>query len=90
MIRSLSKPLDFSMMHIDLFADYMPQREPGTVSKALPALLVTGGTQTMKLNRRHEEVFGKHQIMLKADGFNMYTNTYVMTDSDQVGQMYLG
>ena len=31
-----------------------------------------------------------YQVMLSVDGTSMYTRTYVTTDSDQIGQIYLG
>ena len=36
------------------------------------------------------EVNGPYQVMLNVDGISIYTRTYVTTDSDQMGQIYLG
>ena len=36
------------------------------------------------------EVYGIYQVMLNVDGISIYTSTYVTTDSDQLGQIYLG
>ena len=36
------------------------------------------------------EVYRPYQLMLNVDGISIYTRTYVTTDSDQMGQIYLG
>ena len=35
-------------------------------------------------------VYGPYQVMLNVDGISNYTRTYVTTDDDQMGQIYLG
>ena len=89
-IRNLSEPSEFTMMHLDTYSDYLRQVEPRTESRAVRALLTTGGPRTKKLHRRYVEVYGPYQVMLNVDGISMYTRTYVTTDSDQMGQIYLG
>ena len=32
----------------------------------------------------------KYKVLKKIDGISIYTRTYVTTDSDQMGQIYLG
>ena len=54
------------------------------------ALLTTGGPRTKKLHGRYVEFYGSYQVMLNVDGIRIYTRTYVTTDSDQMGQIYLG
>ena len=54
------------------------------------ALLATGGPRTKKLHGRYLEVYGPYQVMLNVDGISIYTRTYVTTDDDQIGQIYLG
>ena len=89
-IRNLSEPLEFTLMHFDTYADYLRQVEPRTESRAVRALLSTGGPRKKKLHRRYVEVYGPYQVMLNVDGSSIYTRTYVTTDSDQIGQIYLG
>ena len=43
-----------------------------------------------KLHGRYVEVYAPYQVMLNVDGISIYTRTYVTTDSDQMGQIYLG
>ena len=74
-------------MHLDTYADYV---EPRTESRGVRALLTTGGPQIRKLHGRYVEVYGPYQVMLNVYGISIYTRTYVTTDSDQTGQIYLG
>ena len=89
-IRNLSEPSEFTLMHLDLYADYLRQVEPRTESSAVQALLTTGGPRTKKLHGRDVEAYGPYQMMLNVDGISIYTRTYVTTDSDQKEQIYLG
>ena len=77
-------------MHFDTYADYLRQVEPRTESRAVRALLTTGGPRIKKLHGRYLEVYGPYQVMLNVDGISIYTRTYVTTDDDQMGQIYLG
>ena len=89
-IRNLGEPSDFTLMHLDTYADYLRQVEPRTESRAVRALLTTGGPRIKKLHGRYVEVYGPYQVMLNVDGISIYTWTYVTTDSDEIGQIYLG
>ena len=89
-IRNLSEPSEFTLMHLDTYADYLRQVEPRTESRAVRALLTTGGPRKKKLHGRYVEVYGPYQVMLNVDGISIYTRTYVTTDCDQIGQIYLG
>ena len=44
-IRNLSEPSEFIMMHLDTYADYLRQVEPRTESSAVRALLTSGGPE---------------------------------------------
>ena len=89
-IRNLSEQSEFTLMHLDKYADYLRQEEPRTESRPVEALLTTGGPRIKKLHGRYVEVYGLYQVMLNVDGISVYTRTYVKTDSDQIGQIYLG
>ena len=43
-----------------------------------------------KLHGRYLEVYWAYQVMLNVNGISIYTRTYVTTDNDQMGQIYLG
>ena len=89
-IRNLSEPLEFTLMHLEIYADYLRQAEPRTESRAVLALLTMGGTRIKKLQGHYVEVYGPYQVMLYMDGISIYTKTYFSTDIDQIGQIYLG
>ena len=57
-IRNLSEPSEFILMHLDTYADYLRQVEPRTESRAVRALLTTGGPRIKKLHGRYVEVYG--------------------------------
>ena len=57
-------------MHLDTYADYLRQVEPRTESRAVRALLETGGPQIKKLHGRYLEVYGPYQVMLNVDGIS--------------------
>ena len=89
-IRNLSEPSEFTLMHLDTYADYLRQVEPRTESRAVRALLTMDGPRMKKLHLRYVEVYGPYQVMLNVDGISIYARTYVTTDCDQIGQIYLG
>ena len=89
-IRNLSEPSEFTLMHLDTYADFLRQVEPRTESRAVRALLTAGGPRIKKLHGRYVEVYGPYQVMLNVDGISIYTRTYVTIDSDQIGHIYLG
>ena len=76
-IRNLSEQSEFTMMHLDTYADYLRQVEPRTESRAVRALLTTGGTRTPKdtPRGRYSKVSGPYQVMLNVDGISIYTRT---------------
>ena len=89
-IRNLSELSEFTMMHLDPYADYLRQVEPRIELRAVREFLRTGGPRTKKLQGRYVEVYGPYQVMLNVDGISIYTRTYVTTESDQMVQIYLG
>ena len=89
-IRDLSEPSEFTLMRLDTYADFLRQVEPRTESRAVRALLTTGGPRMKRLHGRYLEVYGPYQVMMNVDGISIYNRTYVITDDDQMGQIYLG
>ena len=59
-IRNLSEPSKFTMMLLDIYENYLRQVEPRTESRAVRALLTTGGPRTKKLHGRYVEVYGPY------------------------------
>ena len=65
-------------MHLDIYAEYLRQAKPRTESKAVRALLTTGGTSIKKLHGRYGEVYGTYQVMFNVDGISIYLQQTVI------------
>ena len=88
--RNLSEPSDQTIMHIDVYADYLSCISPQTTSRALRALLTRGGSKSVRVDNRYTEAYGPHEVMLNIDGINIYTRTMITCDEDLIGQIYVG
>ena len=88
--RNLSEPSDQTVMHIDVYADYLSVISPQTTSRALRALLTRGGSKSIRVDNRYTEAYGPHEVMLNIDGINIYTKTMITCDEDLVGKIYVG
>ena len=53
--RKLGKPSDQTMMHIDVYADYLRTIKPQTPSRAIKALLTRGGGKSIRIDSRYIE-----------------------------------
>ena len=78
------------MIILDISREYLRQEEPRTESRAVRALLMTGDKQTTKPNARYVEVSGPYQVMLNVECISLFTETYMATDNEKIGQLYLG
>ena len=87
--RNLSEPSDQTIMHIDMYADYLSTISPQTTSRALRALLTRGGSKSVRVENRYMEAYGPHGVMLNIDGINIYTKTMITCDEDLAGQIYV-
>ena len=88
--KNLSKPSDQTIMHIDVYADYLSTISLQTTSRALRALLTRGGSKSVRVDNRYTEAYGPHEVMLNIDGINIYTKTMITCDEDLIGQIYVG
>ena len=88
--RNLSEPSDQTIMHIDVYADYLSAISLQTTSRALRALLTRGGSKSVRVENRYTEAYGPHEVMLNIDGINIYTKTMITSDEDLAGQIYVG
>ena len=57
--RNISKLSEFTMMHLDAYADYLRQVEPRTESRAVQALLTTFGPSTLAPVTTHSNQMGQ-------------------------------
>ena len=83
--RILNEPSDQTIMHIDVYADYLSAISPQTTSRALRALLTRGGSKSVRVENRYTEAYGPHEVMLNIDGINIYTKTMI-SGADLRGQ----
>ena len=60
-IRNLSEPSEFTLMHLDTYAGYLRQMKPRTESRAVLALPTTGGPRIKKFHEHYLEVYGPYQ-----------------------------
>ena len=88
--RNLSEPSDQTIIHIELYADYLSAINPQTSSRALRALLTRGGSKSVRVENRYTEAYGPHEVMINIDGINIYTKTMITCDEDLAGQIYVG
>ena len=88
--RNLSEPSDQTIMHIDVYPEYLSAISPETTSRALRALLTRVGSKSVRVDNRYTEAYGPHEVMLNIDGIIIYTKTMITYDEDLVGQIYVG
>ena len=85
--RIFNKPSDQTIMHIDVYADYLSAISPQTTSRALRALLTRGDSKSVRVANRYTEAYGPHEVMLNIDGINIYTKTMITCNEDLAGQI---
>ena len=88
--KNLSEPSDQTIMHIDVYADYLIAISSQTPSRALRALLTRGGSKSVRIDNRYTEAYGPHEVMLNIHGKSVYTKTMATCDEDLAGQVYVG
>ena len=88
--RNLSELSDQTIMHIDVYADYLSAISPQTTSRALRALLTRGGSKSVRVENRYTEAFVPLEVVLNIDGINTYTKTMITCDEDLGGQISVG
>ena len=89
-VKNLSEPFEITLVHLDIYADYLKEKDPKLDSRAVRALLTTGGPRLMRVDGRYIEVHVPYPIVMNLDGINIYTKAHVTDASDQVGRIYIG
>ena len=72
-VKNLSEPSESSLVHLDIYADYLREKDPKLDSRAVRALLTTGGPRLMRVDGHYIEVHGPYPILINVDGINNYT-----------------
>ena len=89
-VKNLGEPSEITLVHLDIYADYLREKYPKLDSRAVRALLTTGGPRLMRVDGHYIEVHGPYPILMNVDGINIYTKAHVTDASDQVGRIYIG
>ena len=89
-VKNLSEPSEITLVHLDIYADYMREKDLKLGSRAVQALLMTGGPRLMRVDGHYIEVHGPYPILMNVDGIIIYTKAHVTDASDQVGRIYSG
>ena len=72
-VKNLSEPSEITLVHLDIYADYLREKDPNLDSRAVRALLTTGGPRLMRVGRHYIEIHGPYPILMKVDGINICT-----------------
>ena len=86
-VKNLSKASEITPVHLDIYADYLREKESNLNSRAVRALLTTGGSRLIKVDGHHIEVHGPYPILMNMDGRNICTKAHVTVAADQVGRI---
>ena len=70
-VKNLSEPSEITLVHLDIYADYLREKGPKLDSRAVRALLTTGGPRLMRVDGYYIEVHGPYPILMNVDGINI-------------------
>ena len=90
LVKNLSEPSEITLVHLDVYADYLKEKDPKLDSRAVRALLTTGGPRLMKVDGHYIDVHGPYPILMNVDGINIYTKAHITDANDQIGRIYIG
>ena len=88
-VKNLSEASEITLVHLDIYADYLREKDPKLDSRVVRALF-TGGPKLMKVDGHYIEVHGPYPILMNVDGINIYTKAHVTDASDQFGRIHIG
>ena len=75
------------MVHLDIYANYLCEKDPKLDSRALRVLLTTGGPRLKEVF--YMEFYGPY-LILSSSVINVYTKANVTSASDHFGRIYIG
>ena len=59
-VKNLSEPSEITLVHLDIYADYLREKDPKLGSRAVRALLTTGCPRLMRVDEHYIEVHGRY------------------------------
>ena len=74
-VKKLSEPSEITLVHLDIYADYLREKDPKLDSRAVRALLTTGDPRLMKVDGHYINVHGPYPILMNVDGINICIQT---------------
>ena len=89
MVKNLSEPSEITLVHLDIYAGYLIEKDPKLDSSAVKALLTTGGPRLKKRDGHYIEIYGPNPSLMNVDCINIYTKAHVTDASDQSGRIYI-
>ena len=89
-MKKLSELSEITLVHLAIYADYLREKDPKLDSRAVRALLMTGGPRLMTVDKHFIEIYGSYPILINVDGNNIYNKAQVTNESDQIGRIYIG
>ena len=89
-VKNLSEPSEITLVHLDIYADYLKEKDPKLDSRAVRALLTAGGPRLMKVDGHYIDVHGPYPVLMNVDGINIYTKAHITDANDQIGRIYIG
>ena len=88
-VKNLIEPSEITLVHLEICADYLREKDPKFDSRVLRALLTTGGPRLMRVHGHFIEIRGPYPILMNEDGNNFYAKSHLTDASDQVGRIYI-
>ena len=70
-VKNLSEPSEITAVHLDIYAEYLRQKDPKLDSRVVRVLLTTGGPRLMKVDGHYIEAYGPHPILMNVDGIKI-------------------
>ena len=64
-VKNLSEPSEITLVYLDIYADYLREKDPKLDSRAVRAVLTTGGPRLMRVDGHYIEVHGPYSILMK-------------------------
>ena len=61
-VKNLSEPSEITLVHLDIYADYLREKDHKLDSRAVRALLTTGGPRLMRVDGHYIEFHGPYPI----------------------------
>ena len=67
-VKNLSEPSEIILVHLDIYADYLREKDSKLGTRAVRALLTTVGPRLMRADGHYIEVYGPYPILMNVDG----------------------